>query len=116
MIYDIDKVLLTHRGEEIKDGDEPVTFGKAVEQVLIAGGNPQASAEDKIKQYRLAQRIAKANGRIEFSAEEVAKIKELAAPFYSPVALGSLYDLLEAPEKAEEVSDLIGEGEALPTG
>lgn len=111
MIYDVTKPLRDHRGDIIKDGKKDTTLGFAIEQVLIGGGKSDDKPAQKVEQFKLAQRIARATDRVELSAEEVTRIKELAAAGFGAIAYGSLVDALESPEKPVEVKDLIGDAE-----
>lgn len=59
---------------------------------LIPGENVEG--EEKAKRYALALRIHGATEPLDLTAEEVAKIKQLAGRIYFPLVVGRSYELL----------------------
>lgn len=59
--------------------------------------------EEKIKLYKLAQRISQ-GGDVEFTSEELALLKaRIAKVFVHVVVIGRAFDLLDADAKSTEV-------------
>jgi hypothetical protein len=93
MKLDMEQKLLDPKGNPFSDG---ATVGVG----LYAGlSQPQAedgtaSVTDKMKLYRLTQRVA-AGGVQEFSVEEIAILQDRASKVLSIIAFGALNDVLE---------------------
>ena len=110
MLYFKNQPLLDHQSKQltensIEDGtpvNVQVTLGYALERVLINGGQTSDDGNTKFKQFLLAKKIHDANELLDLSVEEVANLKVLAAPLFSPVGLGSIFTALENPTTAEQ--------------
>jgi hypothetical protein len=53
--------------------------------------------KEKIRRFRLADRIYGAKEPIQLSAEDVVLLKEVTAKTYGPLITGRAWDLLEPP-------------------
>ncbi len=94
ILYGLDEIAI----KKDADGDEPATLGFVVKQVLLAGKDDEKmDAAKKVRLFELAMTVAdsmKANEPAELEVEDVALIKERAAPL--PVGiLGPMFKLLK---------------------
>ena len=109
MKFKIAAPILNHRGEQLTDGDKPVTLGDSLERAAMFAGNPNDSGDVKFGQYKLAQKVARAVELVELSAEEVVKLKSLAAQIFSPLAYGGIVEALDTPHTETSVAELLGD-------
>lgn len=122
MKYKLAMAMLNHRGEQMKEGDVALTLGMVLERACMFGGEQDAKASEKYQQFKFAQRIARASDLladpIDFTAEEVTRLKKLCAQVYTPIAYGAVVDMLEQPlsdtELPAKVAAVIGEFAAPP--
>lgn len=84
----------------------PITLaGIAVNALLAQHEDERALAgADKVKRYKLAQKIHDSTGEIEIMSEEVALLKTLIGKTYPPLLVGLAWGLLEADPAAEVVA------------
>lgn len=100
MRYDLTIPLHNLNNVQITDGEAP--DGYTLRTVLtrcalfVQKGKAPAAVE-KLQAYALAKRIAMANGFIDLSAEEVAFLKEQAGAMWTPLVMGQVWEMLEAP-------------------
>lgn len=100
MRYDLTLAVKDLDGVQITDDKD--TIGYTLRTVLVRTAlfvdkAKLPSAEQKLTAYGLAKRIAQARGAIELSAEDVAFLKAQAGIMWTPLVLGQLFELLEAP-------------------
>ena len=50
---------------------------------------------EKYSRYKLATKVSEADGEIDFTAEEIVKIKLLVGKLYPPTIVGRVFDILE---------------------
>lgn len=62
------------------------------------------SGEDKVKRWKLAQRIHDATGEIDIASEEVSLLKTLLAKSYTPLVVGQAWSVLESDPAAEPMA------------
>ena len=112
MLFSKIVLLRDHQGNSLKEqspdenGDvvtSEVTLGYALENVLVNGG-AQDTGDQKFKQFLLAKRIFESEDGFDLSAEEITRIRELAAPMFSPVGLGAIYTALDNPTTLAEIA------------
>jgi hypothetical protein len=110
MKYNLCTAVRDHRGDPMKEGEMPLTLGLVLERACIHGGEPDAKADVKFRQYKLAQKIAASShitaDPVEFSAEQVAALKKLCAQVYTPVAYGAVADMLENEQVISPIDEL----------
>jgi hypothetical protein len=100
MRYDLTVPLHNLNNVQITDAEAPE--GYTLRTVLtrcalhVARGKTPGAAE-KLQAYALAKRIAMANAFIDLSAEEVAFLKEQAGAMWTPLVMGQVWEMLEAP-------------------
>lgn len=112
MKYDVTMTLVDHRGRKLPINDKDVDpQGNAIkgsklrdvlELVCIAPNETIKGAEDKLKVYRVLQRISKAERFVELEAAEVELLKKMIATNYPAALYGVLYDVLENPVSDEQ--------------
>lgn len=109
MYYDLTQPLRDHRNEpitELNAEGEPavVTLGVALERACIGGGSPHDDLDAKVRQYKLAQKMASFpdQQRVDLSAEDVSLLKQLAAQVYSAIGAGAVAEALERPVAAND--------------
>lgn len=97
MKIDTRKVLTTIKGENYKDGENDLTLGEVLANVLTIQKTP-----NPWKQYRLSNDIAKSDGELELSAEDIVFLKKALEDNakgdmtrYFPVIIGQAIDMLE---------------------
>lgn len=107
MKYDLTALLRDHRGKPITDrvvetvDGKPVeksidvTLGQALERAAVFGSTPNATAEQKYEQYKLAQKLT--GDTVELTAKEVTQLQSLCAPLFSPIGVGAIWTALENP-------------------
>lgn len=83
----------------------PITLaGIAVNALLAQHEDERALAgADKVKRYKLAQKIHDAAGEMDVTAEDVALLKTLIGKTYPPLLVGLAWQILEADPAAEVV-------------
>lgn len=93
-INDMNGIPIT---EPHAEGARTVTVKKIAVDALLANYEDERnlSGEDKVKRFRLAQKIHVAEDEIEITAEEISLIKRLVGKGYAPLAVGQVFDLLE---------------------
>lgn len=113
MRYDLRTPLRDHRGQEITETNRQesngaeltetstVTLGVMLERACLTLSDPKAGADEKYAQYKLAQKIGRTlesgAGFVDFTSEEVTRLKALCAQGYAPIAYGAIVDELEQP-------------------
>lgn len=85
------------------EGDNEVKFKRpmtlahaAVTALQIAFPDEKPELVEKMRRFKLAQRIHDAPGPVDVDAEEVALIKALIVKIYPPLVVGRSVELLEA--------------------
>jgi hypothetical protein len=122
MKYKLATAVVDHRGKPMVEGDGTLavnlTLGLVLERACLFGGEQDAKADAKFRQFKLAQRIAKnsdiTSDPVEFSAGEVEQLKKLCSQVYTPVAYGAVCEMLENPAPTDalptDVAAVIGAG------
>lgn len=88
--------FLDTAGKPTSESGEDVTLAKLVVVALQnARDNATIDGAEKYKRYKLIEKISEAN-EVEISVEEAATIKTCVGSTMAPMALGRIYDLLEA--------------------
>lgn len=82
-----------------------------VRTALFVDKTKPPSALEKLEAYALAKRIAQANHFIELSAAEVLFLREQSGAMWSPLIMGQIWELLDAPvamlpEQGQPVADI----------
>ena len=90
------QALKTLSGDEIKEGDAPVTLGAiAINALLAAYPSEQPTGDEKVQRWRLAQKIFAAGESLDIRSEDVVLIKRLVGIAYAPLIVGQAFDMLE---------------------
>ncbi len=91
-------VLTTLTGMPIKDGEASLTLGAVATNALLMPYEDERnlSGDDKVKRFKLAQRIHDAQGEVDISSEEITLLKSLIAKAYTPLVVGRAFAILEA--------------------
>lgn len=100
MKVDFGKVLTTLNGEPIKDEKEgDVTLGLVSVNALL-GGKPQetASGQEKLKRFKLAEKISGTKGEVDVTAEDVSLLKDLIGTGFGTIIVGRALAMLEGEE------------------
>lgn len=90
--------IKTLTGEPIKDGQADLTLGAVATNALLMPYEDERnlSGDEKVKRFKLAQRIHDAAGEVDISAEEITLLKSLIAKAYTALVVGQAYAILEA--------------------
>lgn len=83
---------------ESQDEKSPVlTLAIVAENALLASYQDETnlSGEEKLKRFRLAEKIASQKGDITLTAEEIALIKKLVAKAYNPLIVGDMVKAID---------------------
>jgi len=84
------KVEKTDNGEV----ETPVTVADAIQANLLAE-NQEATSSERYQCFQLAERLKRAEGEVEFSAEEIVLIKKITGRNPNPLIIGRIWDALE---------------------
>ena len=97
MQVNFSKVLCDVEKKAIKDGETEFTLRRACVNALVSETqeSQKDSGEDKVKRWKLANRIADAVEEIEVTAEEIALIKKKLNDVYATLIVGQAYGMLE---------------------
>ncbi len=99
MKLNLDAVLKNLKGESLKekegDKEKEITLRDVFMVSLLANTQEQLEGPEKVKRYKLAQRVNMAQGMLELSVEDIAKCKELVGKIYNTIVVGAAYDLIE---------------------
>lgn len=88
----LDAPLLDLAGRPLADADGPVTVRTvAVNALLGAAENQNATGVQKAERYRLAVRLA-AGGEQTLSPEELVTVKQLVGSHYLPLVVGQVFE------------------------
>jgi hypothetical protein len=98
MKIDFSAVIKDLDGDAVKDGEKDATLGRVACTALLAtfADEPNLSAEDKVKRFRLAE-IASIAGEQEMKVDDVALLKKLIAKAFGPLVVARAYDIIEPP-------------------
>lgn len=93
-------VFKTISGKEIKSEDNKIlTLGDVCSNALLANfKDEEITGKEKLKRFKLAQKIYGVKEPVSIEVEDVALIKELVAKIYSTVIVGQAWELLEGEE------------------
>lgn len=105
MKYNLATAVRDHRGTPMVEGEGDkavnLTLGLVLERACLFGGEQDAKADAKFRQFKLAQRVAAGSAvtsePVEFTAAEVDSLKKLCAQCYTPIAYGAIVEMLENP-------------------
>jgi len=98
MQYDFQTAAIGLTGDALKDETgKDITFKVVALNALLGQYDDERSlsGEEKLKRYRLAGRISKAEGAIELTIEEAALLKQLVGKAYGSLLYGLVHDFLE---------------------
>jgi hypothetical protein len=94
-IKDLDGKAFTFPDSEGKPQVQTMKAALFLCIVQTLGGDERLSVTEKFDLFKLAERVHQAEGSVQLSAEEVAKIKERAGKFYNTYFFGALVRILE---------------------
>jgi hypothetical protein len=95
MMIDFDEPIRSLDGTNVK-ADEALTVGScsiAALQQIFQGED--ATAEIKVKRFKLALRIADASEPIALSNDEVATLKLVVGKFWNPLVVGRVFEAVD---------------------
>lgn len=97
MKIDFSTPLLDLKGKPLKEGNNDVTLGAAVASALLTplADDQNATGESKAKRFKIALKVAD-GGKQEVAIEDLAEIKRLVGKTLTPLAVGRIYEILEA--------------------
>lgn len=111
MKYDVTITLVDHKGRKLPLNDKDVDpqgnvikgskLRDCLELVCVQPSEVVKGGDDKLKVYRMLQRISKADPIVELDASEVELLKKMVAAAYPAALYGLLYDVLENPVSDE---------------
>lgn len=83
----------------MSEGGTPTTLKAPACGALTASfrDEPELSAEDKLKRYRLALKASE-GGTQDWAVEDVAELKRMIGKAYPPLIVGRCFDLIEPPK------------------
>lgn len=97
MKKNFDFPLLDMKDRPVIDPDGvTITAESLVVNALLADfPEEKASGPEKARRFKLAVKIS-SGGEVDLKAEDVADIKKVVGQAYAPLAVGRLYDMLDA--------------------
>lgn len=111
MRYHVTQILVDHKGRKLPLNDKDVdpsgnvikgsTLRDVLELVCVQPSEVVKGGDDKLKVYRMLQRISKAENIVELEAAEVELLKKMVAAAYPAALYGLIYDVLENPVSDE---------------
>lgn len=94
MKLDLSKPVLDINGKEIKDGDGALSFAAIFRSILVNDKEDEnKSPEDKFKDFKLALKIEPQE--VDFTLEELTRIKALVGKLPSTLIVGRVYEFIE---------------------
>ena len=80
---------------------QPATFKFIATEALLAVLDDEKglSGKEKYDRFNLTHKINKAEGAVDLSAEEIAKIKELIGKCFRTLVVGAAYDVIESVDR-----------------
>ena len=94
MKLDLSKPVLDINGNEIKDGDGVLTFAAIFRSILINDKEDEnKSPDDKFGDFKLALKMEPKD--VDFSLEELTRIKTLVSKLPSTLIVGRVYEFIE---------------------
>lgn len=98
------KIGTDEAGRDIIE-QHPITLAGIAVNALLAQHEDERTlpGADKVKRYKLAQKIYDALGEMDVTAEDVALLKTLIGKTYPPLLVGLAWQILEADPAAEVV-------------
>src|ERR1017187_2495924 len=97
MKIDVSKVLMSIRNEPLKiNADTDATLKWAIVESLM-GAVPKEDIDttEKMKRFKLSQKIESAEKEVDISVEDVAKIKEVVGKFFPINVVGAVFSILD---------------------
>lgn len=97
MIKNFDTELKDLDGKVIIENQAPIPMKKIVVNALLATypDEPNLNGEEKLARFSLAERVNK-GGDVEFSTEDLSKLKTLVGKFHGPLVAGQIIRHIEA--------------------
>lgn len=80
-----------------------LTLRRAITDSLSASFQDERalSSDEKVKRYKIAKKVHHAKTGTEFTVEQVAVMKELVGKNFSPLVVGTCFELIEGGEPCE---------------
>jgi hypothetical protein len=110
MLIDFTQKILDIHGNEIpatggQDSKAMTLADAAVNALLIPyNDEPNLAGVEKVKRFKLAQKIEDGADRVELTAEEISAIKLLIGKAFNATVVGYSYELLENPKTKEALN------------
>lgn len=101
MQRDFNKLVVSFDGTNVKDelGKDLSTKDAATNALLGNYRNEDTSFDEKMKRYKLAEKISTATGSVELDATEIKKLEEVVAKMYSTYVVGWVGTFLNSDPK-----------------
>ncbi|HUP80486.1 MAG TPA: hypothetical protein VM260_18200 [Pirellula sp.] len=98
MKVDFDKILVSLDGEQLSDGKNPLTLGRACAAALVAQQTADVSLADHVIRFKLGQKVI--SGKHDLAIEEVALLKErVSKQFTASIVVGQIAVILEGEKE-----------------
>jgi hypothetical protein len=97
MRIDFSQRLKSIDGSELTENGKPLTLGViAVNALLeVVPKNEDPTADVKVQRWKIAQRVAGADGDVDITVEEIVLVKRLIGVAYGPLVVGQAFEMLE---------------------
>lgn len=91
----------TLKGESLKDRDNKVLklYDVCTTALLFNDEKENIEGKEKVRRFKLAQKIYGVKEPISIEVEDVALMKELVAKVYSTLIVGQAWELLESDKR-----------------
>jgi hypothetical protein len=95
--FDFTQPLKDFRGETLMDGTEPITFSPLSINALMGSYKDEENLPgiEKLKRYKLAEKIYDSPTNVELTDENKRLINELVGKIYGVIVVGNFYKFLE---------------------
>lgn len=96
MRVNFNKPILDLDGNPFIQAEKPVTIAYASKEALLAiYPKEEISADEKVRRFKLAEKIYSSSGDCEISLEEAVLIKKLVGIAYGANVVARVYEALE---------------------
>jgi hypothetical protein len=103
MKIDFNTVLTDLKDGPLKDsGGDDLTLGACACTSLLSPYPDEQNLDikDKVRRFKLAQKIANGSGEHDLSVEEIVDLKKLIGKLYAPLVVGRAYEILDPEDRS----------------